>query len=126
MARKQKLITKAIEKLIAKYPIGSQDGKGLDAKVICKFFLPCSGATWYILEGEKQENGDYLLYGLATLFGDSYEYGYVMYSELAAIKKRFLFDYVYIERDISIENDTLLSVVSFDSVLKDSLSFLFK
>lgn len=125
MARKQKLITKQIEKLINKYPIGSQDGKGVEAKVICKFFLPCSGATWYILEGEKQENGDYLLYGLATLYGDNYEYGYVMYSQLAELKKWFLFDYVYVERDICIQNDTLKSVMEYDSVLKDSLSFFF-
>ena len=33
-----KLLTKAIEKQLAKYPIYSQDGKGGKAQVICKFF----------------------------------------------------------------------------------------
>ena len=51
-----KLLTKAIEKQLAKYPIYSQDGKGGKAQVICKFFNPCGSQTWYILEGEKQHS----------------------------------------------------------------------
>lgn len=35
-----KLVTKALEKLFAKYPIYSQDGKKYDAVVIAKFFMP--------------------------------------------------------------------------------------
>lgn len=45
-----KLLTKAIEKQLAKYPIYSQDGKGGKAQVICKFFNPCGSQTWYIPE----------------------------------------------------------------------------
>lgn len=37
-----KLLTKAIEKQLAKYPIYSQDGKGGKAQVICKFFNPAA------------------------------------------------------------------------------------
>lgn len=48
-----KLITKALEKTFAKYPLYSQDGKGNDAVVIAKFFLPGSGFTWYVTEAEK-------------------------------------------------------------------------
>ncbi len=48
-----KLLTKAIEKQLAKYPIYSQDGKGGKAQVICKFFNPCGSQTWYILEGAE-------------------------------------------------------------------------
>ena len=40
-----KLLTKAIEKQLAKYPIYSQDGKGGKAQVICKFFNPCGSQT---------------------------------------------------------------------------------
>ena len=58
-----KLLTKAIEKQLAKYPIYSQDGKGGKAQVICKFFNPCGSQTWYILEGEKQDD-DYILFVL--------------------------------------------------------------
>ncbi len=34
-----KLITKQLEKELAKYPLYSQDGKVKDAVVVCKFFL---------------------------------------------------------------------------------------
>lgn len=61
-----KLLTKAIEKQLAKYPIYSQDGKGGKAQVICKFFNPCGSQTWYILEGEKQDD-DYILFALLSI-----------------------------------------------------------
>ena len=63
-----KLLTKAIEKQLAKYPIYSQDGKGGKAQVICKFFNPCGSQTWYILEGEKQDD-DYILFALLDNMG---------------------------------------------------------
>lgn len=91
-----KLLTKAIETQLAKYPIYSQDGKGGEAIVICKFFNPCVTQTWYVLEGEKEGN-DYRLF---TLFKDmnGQEYGYVMLSELQNILIRpFMLG---IERDI--------------------------
>ena len=125
MARRQKLITKEIEKLIAKYPYLSQDGKGLDAKVLVKYFLPCSGATWYITEGEKTENGDYILYGWANL-GYGYEFGSVSLNELENLKVKFMWSYVQVERDIMIDNgkDTLRDMCKYDSQLKEDLSFL--
>ena len=75
-----KLLTKAIEKQLAKYPIYSQDGKGGKAQVICKFFNPCGSQTWYILEGEKQDD-DYILFALLDNMGER-EYGYVSLNEL--------------------------------------------
>ena len=72
MARRQKLMTKEIEKLIAKYPYLSQDGKGLDAKVLVKFFLPCGGAT----------------------LGYGYEFGSVSLNELENLKVKFMWSYV--------------------------------
>lgn len=50
-----KLITKELEKLFEKYPIGSQDGLGGKAKVIAKFFNPTGVGTWIITEGNKLE-----------------------------------------------------------------------
>lgn len=125
MARKQKLMTKQIEKLIDKYPYLSQDGKGLDAKILVKYFLPCSAATWYITEGEKTENGDYILYGWCNL-GYGFEFGSVMFSELKSLKKKFLYSYVYIERDTMINNgkDTLRDMCKYDLQLKVDLNFL--
>ena len=45
-----KLVTKEIEKKIAKYPLYSQDGKGLKSKVIAKFFNPSGRRTWIATE----------------------------------------------------------------------------
>ena len=124
MARRQKLMTKEIEKLIAKYPYLSQDGKGLDAKVLVKYFLPIGSATWYITEGEKTENGDYILYGWCNL-GYGYEFGSVSLRELENLKVKFLYSYVQVERDIMIKNgkETLRDMCKYDSALKEDLSF---
>lgn len=81
-----KLLTKAIEKQLAKYPIYSQDGKGGKAQVICKFFNPCGSQTWYILEGEKQDD-DYILFALLDNMGER-EYGYVSLNELQRVRTR--------------------------------------
>lgn len=82
-----KLMTKELEEEFKKYPIGSQDGLGGQAKVIVKYFNPMGAATWFITEADKKENGDFEMYGFCNL-GDSdmAEFGYVMLSELQAIK----------------------------------------
>jgi hypothetical protein len=54
------LMTKEIEDALRKHPLHSQDGKGMNAKVIVKFFGG-SAANWLITEGEPQPNGDWLL-----------------------------------------------------------------
>jgi hypothetical protein len=58
-----KLMTQRLEKTLKSYPIGSQEGKGMDALVIAKYFNPCGVGTWLITEGEKQEDGDWLFFG---------------------------------------------------------------
>ena len=55
------LMTKELAKTFEKYPLDSQDGLMEDAEVIVKYFNPCGAGTWFITEGEKQENGDWLL-----------------------------------------------------------------
>jgi hypothetical protein len=76
-----KLITKEIEKRLEKYPIYSQDGKGDAAKVILKIFNPYGVGTWLITEGEKQDGGDWLLYGYCeSVYG--WEWAYLTLSEL--------------------------------------------
>lgn len=81
------LMTKELEQELMKYPIGSQDGKGEEAKVIVKYFNPCGVGTWLITEGEKQENGDWLLFGYCHLF--EWEWGYVTLSELESVRLPF-------------------------------------
>lgn len=55
------------EKALLNSPIGSKDGQGKNAKVIVKYFNPCGAGTWLITEGEKLDNGDWLLYGTLSL-----------------------------------------------------------
>lgn len=76
-----KLLTKAIEKKLEKFPLNSQDGKGVEAKVVCKFFAPVGSWTWYVLEGEKQEDGDWMFFGIVISDYGS-EYGYFGLKEL--------------------------------------------
>lgn len=97
-----KLLTKAIEKDFEKYPFGSQDGKGRNAKVLVKYFNPYGAGTWIITEAEKQEDGDYLMYGWCDLgFG---EFGYVPLSDIQSVG--------YLERDLySSRNKTLGQVM---------------
>ena len=52
-----KLLTKDLEEKLKEYPLGSQDGKLGNSKVIAKFFNPTGVGTWYIIEGKLLENG---------------------------------------------------------------------
>ena len=78
------LMTKELEKAFEKYPLGSQDGLMEDAEVLVKYFNPYGIGTWLITEGEKQENGDWLLYGYCHIY--DWEWGYILLSELENIK----------------------------------------
>ena len=74
------LLTKELEKKFEEHPLYSSEGKGMDAEVLVKYFNPCGRGTWLITEAEKQENGDYLMFGYCHIF--EWEWGYVMLSEL--------------------------------------------
>ena len=113
-----KLITKEIaEKLIPAYQHSAKTGEsGKD--VIVKFFTPWANATWYIIDGmpvteggqpvhedylkfavENADKYDWHLFGFCDLgMGDGMaEFGYVMLSELKALKG---FGGLKVERDI--------------------------
>lgn len=82
--RTMKLLTAEVIRKLEKHPFGSQDSKGDNAQVLAKFF---GGGTYTFLvtEAEKQENGDWLLYGKAT-FGYEWEWGYTLLSEIEQMK----------------------------------------
>ena len=88
-----KLITKEIEQKLEAYPLNSQGGKGKDAEIIVKYFNPFGAGTWLITEGEKQEDGSWLLFGYCHIF--EWEWGYVALNELQ--------DIGYIERDLYLD-----------------------
>lgn len=79
-----KLINKELEKVFKQYPLYSQDGKGKEAVILCKFFNPVGVGSWYVLEAEKQEDNDYLFFGYIELLDK--EYGYFLLSELEKIE----------------------------------------
>lgn len=82
--RTMKLLTAEVIRKLETHPFGSQDGKGDNAQVLVKFFG--GGAyTFLVTEAEKQENGDWLLYGKAT-FGYEWEWGYTLLSEIEKMK----------------------------------------
>jgi hypothetical protein len=91
---KMKLIAKEIEKKLSKFPLYSQDGKE-EKEVVVKFFNPYSGWRWYVCEGEKQEDGDWLFFGLVE--GAAKEWGYFTLSQLESIRTPFNLG---IERDL--------------------------
>lgn len=92
------LMTKEMEKKFQKYPLGAQDGKGMDAIVVAKFFNPVGAGTWLITEGTKQEDGDWLLFGYCHIF--EWEWGYVSLGELQSITLPFGLG---IERDLYLQ-----------------------
>ena len=86
-----KLMTNNLEKKLK--PLYSQEGKGV---IAVKYFNPFGSGTWLITEGEKQVNGDWLLFGYCHIF--EWEWGYVLLSELESIG--------YIERDLYLPSNT--------------------
>ena len=84
-----KLWTKEIEQKAKtkEYSIEAQDGKGLDAKILVKYFNPYGAGTWLIVNAVKQEDDDWLLFGYCHIF--EWEWGYVMLSELESVKLPF-------------------------------------
>lgn len=78
-----KLMTKAIE---AKIPaLYATDGVPVEEKVgIVKFFTPWANWTWYAVEGEKDEDGNWTFFGLVD--GQFKEWGYFTLNELAEVR----------------------------------------
>ena len=98
-----KLWTKEIEQKAKtkEYSIEAQDGKGLDAKILVKYFNPYGAGTWLIVNAVKQEDDDWLLFGYCHIF--EWEWGYVLLSELQNTKVK-LFGYSFpLERDLYVK-----------------------
>lgn len=99
-----KLLTKEIENKFRKYGYCSQDGLGMDAKVLVKFFNPYGVGKWIITEAEwDEESQDWIMWGYCSL-GYGYEFGSVSFNELESLKvgpgKLFT-----IERDMYLRKD---------------------
>ena len=96
-----KLLTKEIERKLEKRPLYSTDGQKTK-EVIVKFFNPCGAGRWFVCEGERQEDGDWLFFGLVELLEK--EWGYFTLSELQNLKLPFGMG---IERDLHYKNEII-------------------
>lgn len=92
-----KLITKEIETLLLSRPLYSTDKDNL-APVLVKFFNPYGVGTWWVLEAQRETNGDWTFFGLVDLGQPEFvELGYFTMSELTSVVK---FGKPTIERDL--------------------------
>jgi hypothetical protein len=78
-----KMLTAENIKLLEKTPRYSQE-KNKNPKVLVKFFCPWNQWTWYVTEGDKQEDGDWLFFGM--VHGFEKELGYFQLSELTSLR----------------------------------------
>lgn len=85
------------------FPLGSQDGKGDDAKVVAKFFFPIGRYTFFATEGSASGD-DFLLFGycLSPLAPEFDEWGYTSLVELETL----VIDGLRMERDAFLEPAT--------------------
>lgn len=89
-----KLLTAEIIKQLEKNPTYSGDDKKV-VPVLVKFFTPWSNWTWYAVEAEKTEDGNWMFYGLTE--GHEKELGYFSFAELQMVRGPFG---LRIERDM--------------------------
>src|SRR5262249_55177107 len=86
-------------------PLYSQEGES-NPLIRAKFFLPGTGWTWYVIEGQKQED-DFLFFGFVV--GLESEFGYFSLSELESLRSPMLG--LPVERDLSFPEGPLTDVV---------------
>ncbi len=105
-----KLLTEEIISQFEAHPIGSQDGKGLNAEVLVKYFNPCGRGTWLITEAER-EGEDWRLYGYCHIF--EWEWGYLLLSELESLRLPFGLG---VERDLYTDGKYLRDFLSEEEI----------
>lgn len=92
------LLPPEVRATFEQYPIDSQDGRGMQAIVVVKFFFPAGRYTFFATEGEPDGGSDFLFFGycLSALGEDCDEWGYTRLSELQSVER----DGLTIERDL--------------------------
>ena len=85
----------------ASFPLYSQDGRGLDAVVVAKYFL---GSFTYLATEASKEGEDWTLFGYCTLDGSNWEWGYQSLAELQNLRvSPFGLE---VERDLYMDENT--------------------
>jgi hypothetical protein len=96
----QVLLTNELRTLFTRsFPLGSQEAKGDDAKVVAKFFFPMGRYTFFVTEGSPHGE-DFLFFGycLSAITPEFDEWGYALLSEL----QHFSVHNLRMERDASL------------------------
>ena len=106
-----KLMTQEIEQNLPSLYHFETTGKPAEASI--KFFDPIGSWTWYVAEGEKQPDGDWLFWGLVQ--GFELEYGYFRLSDLEHAK-----DGVAGLMALPIERDLYFQPVLLKEIVKQS------
>ncbi|AQT70093.1 hypothetical protein STSP2_03295 [Anaerohalosphaera lusitana] len=65
-------------------PLYHFEQTGTETVAVVKFFDPVGRWTWYVAEGERQPDGDWLFFGAVD--GFDFEYGYFRLSDLQHAK----------------------------------------
>lgn len=106
-----KLLNNELKEKFESYPLYSQDGLGLEATVLCKFFNPSGLGSWFVTEASKQEDGDYIFFGYveSPLGAEFNEFGYFSLRELESVKGPYGLG---IERDLYFEECKLSSLLN--------------
>ena len=91
------LLPPDVRATLARFPIGSQESLGYQAKVVVKFFNPAGRYTFFVTEG-RAEGKDYLFFGycISPLGEDCDEWGYTSLTEILSVG---------IRRGLGIERD---------------------
>ena len=107
-----KLLTKELAKTL---PALYSQETNADPMVMCKFFTPDAGWTWYAIEGSPvdangfydtdKEKVDFVFFGLVS--GIEVELGYFSLSELKSVRGKFGLP---VERDLSFQPTRLSEV----------------
>ena len=102
-----KLLTQKIRKRLPK--LYETESVPLEEKVVhAKLFTPDSSWTWYVLEGQEQEDGDFLLFGWVV--GLEKELGYFTLRELESVRGPLGLP---VERDLHFKPRPLKEVMAF-------------
>lgn len=98
------LITKELKEAFKKKPLYStEDTPLLEKEIVVKYFNPYGVGTWLITEGQEQENGDYLFFGLCFL--SEWELGYITLKQLEEIRDNK--QLMSVERDLYLTEKTI-------------------
>ena len=107
-----KLLTKELEKAL---PAPYSQEKTPDPLVVCKFFTPDAGWTWFAIEGSPvdedgfydtdKEKVDFVFFGLVS--GIEVELGYFSLTELQSVRGKFGLP---VERDLYFQPTRLSEV----------------